>query len=640
MTTDQPTAAAPPSPDPDPAPSAAPDPAPSGEQTDPSPPGSFGSLLRRARPHWRALALSLVLSLLASVSGLVQPKFAQEILDRLAAGQSVGGPIAVLAVLLVGGALLTGAEAWIQQRTSERVVRQVRRDLVGRLIRLRVPELDRRPPGDLIARVTADSTLLKSAATEGLIMCVNGSLTFAGTLVMMATLHAGLLLATLLVLALVALVMTVVLPRIRRAVAREQSAVGAVGALLDRTLGATRTVKANGAEGRETRAAHEAVEDSYRAGLVGARYGAVVTMLGGASIQAAFLVVLGLGGMLVANGSLDASALIAFLLYVFFLSSPISSLVGGAGMLQQGLGAVGRIDQVEDMAVEDDIAPTPVAPASTPAPSAPALVAPAPDAAPYRAPGPPPAVEAAGVEFAYPGRSPVLRGVSFTVPGGTRTALVGLSGAGKTTLFSLLQRFYEPTAGSLRIGGEDIASLSRAEVRRRIAYVEQDAPALAGTLRDNLLYAAPGAGETEIAEVLRATRLDALLARLDRGLDTPVGARGVTLSGGERQRLAIARALLRRPQVLLLDEATAQLDARNEQALSALVAGLAPHCTVLLIAHRLSTVVEADQIVVLEHGTVRARGTHGQLMGDDGLYREFAASQLLAAEEGDPPRSL
>ncbi|MEL5960318.1 ABC transporter ATP-binding protein [Streptomyces sp. CLV115] len=574
-----------------------------------SPPGTFGSLLGHARPHWRALTLSLVLSLLAGVSGLVQPKFAQHILDRLATGGSVARPIAVLAALLVAGALLTGANAWLEQRTSERVVRHVRRDLVHRLIRLRVTEIDRRPPGDLIARVTSDSTLLKSAATQGLIMSVNGLLTFVGALVMMATLHLGLLAATILVLALVGVVMTVVLPRIRRAVAREQSAVGVVGSLLDRSLGATRTVKANGAESRETRAAQDAVEDAYHAGLISARYSAIVTMLGGASIQTAFLVVLGLGGMLVANGSMDASALIAFLLYVFFLASPIASLVGGAAMLQQGLGAVGRIDQVAVMPLEDDIDPA---------------------LADVTTSGPPPTVEVAGLEFAYAGRSPVLHGVSFTVPGGTQTALVGLSGAGKTTLFSLLQRFYEPNAGCLRIGGQDIASLPRAEVRRRIAYVEQDAPALAGTFRENLLYAAPDAPDEDIAEVLRVTRLDDLVARLDKGLDTPVGARGVTLSGGERQRLAIARALLRRPEVLLLDEATAQLDARNEQALSELVTGLARHCTVLLIAHRLSTVIEADQIVVLEHGRVRAVGTHHALMDDDELYRELAATQLLA----------
>ncbi|MCU1686082.1 MAG: putative transporter ATP-binding protein [Amycolatopsis sp.] len=572
--------------------------------------GSLGALLSYAKPHRGVLVGSLVLTLLASASGLVQPKFAQQILGSLATGQGVAGPIIWLSVLLVAGALLTGLNAWLQQRTSERVVRQVRRDLVFRLIRLRVPELDRRPPGDLIARVTSDSTLLKSAATEGLIMTVNGVLTFIGTIVMMATLDVALLGITMVVLLGVGVVMTVVLPRIKAAVARAQDSVGVIGAMLDRTLGATRTVKANGAEDRETVLAEEAVEEAYRAGLVGARYGAIITMVGGASIQAAFLVVLGVGGVFVANGTMAVSALIAFLLYIFFLALPISSLVTGASMLQQGLGAVGRIDEVSRMPIEDDVEVLTGALALAPAP----------------------AIELRDVEFAYAGREPALRGISLTIPGGTQTALVGLSGAGKTTLFSLLQRFYEPTAGSISIGGQDISTLSRAEVRRRIAYVEQDAPAMAGTIRGNLLYAAPEATDEQIAEVLRVTRLDGLVSRLELGLETPVGTRGVTLSGGERQRLAIARALLRRPQVLLLDEATAQLDARNEQALSEVVARTAEYCTVILIAHRLSTVIEADQIIVLEQGTVRAAGTHRSLVEDDDLYRELATTQLLTAQ--------
>nr|BBJ55712.1 hypothetical protein SAVMC3_83410 [Streptomyces avermitilis] len=345
----------------------------------------MSALIGYARPHWRVLLLSLVLTLLASVSGLVQPKFAQAILDRLDDGAGVVAPVALLAVFLVAGALLTGLNAWLQQRTSERVVRQVRRGLVHRLIRLRVAELDRRAPGDLIARVTSDSTLLKSAATEGLIMTVNGVLTFAGALFMMAALDARLLGVTLLVLTLVGVVITVILPRIKAAVARSQSSVGAVGAVLDRTLGAARTVKANGAEGRETLAAEDAVDEAYAAGLVGARYSALVTMVGGAAIQTAFLVVLGVGGTFVANRTMSVSELIAFLLYVFFLASPVSQLVGGAAQLQQGLGAVGRIQEAAGLPVEDDIDAPPAA--------APAHAA-------------PPAVELTGVEFAYPGRAP------------------------------------------------------------------------------------------------------------------------------------------------------------------------------------------------------------------------------------------
>ncbi|MFD8917654.1 ABC transporter ATP-binding protein [Streptomyces sp. NPDC059569] len=604
------TASAPPAP--------AETPRPPAQDQPPEPPATppLRVLLRYARPHRTVLLATLLLVLAASAAGLVQPLVAQHVLDGLSDGRGVLGPVLLLAALVVLGAGLTGLQSWWQQRTSERVVRQIRRDLVFRLIRLRVPELDRRPPGDLISRVTSDSALVQNAATEGLVMVSNGVLSILGAVVLMGVVHLGLLGVTAAVLIAVALMMVLVLPRIREAVARAQESVGAVGAALDRTLGAARTVKANGAEGRETERAGEAIEGAYRAGLAGARYVALVKVLSGVSIQAAFLAVLGVGGALVASGSLEASALIAFLLYVFYLASPVGSLVAGLSMLQQGLGAVGRIEQVKHMPVEDDVDD---------------LRDPREPLAAVAAPGAPP-VEFRDVRFSYPGRAPALRGISYTVPGGTQTALVGLSGAGKTTMFALLQRFHEPAAGQILIDGVDIATLPRSEVRRRIAYVEQESPVMAGTIGDNLRYAATGASDEDIAEVLRLTRLDTLIDRLPDGLRTEVGNRGVTLSGGERQRLAIARALLRRPEVLLLDEATAQLDASNERALRDAVDQAARRCTVILIAHRLSTVTGADQIVVLEHGLVRAAGTHAELVEADVLYRELASSQMLVSE--------
>ncbi|MFJ2669638.1 ABC transporter ATP-binding protein [Streptomyces sp. NPDC087525] len=604
------TASAPPAP--------AETPRPPAQAQPPEPPATppLRVLLRYARPHRTVLLATLLLVLAASAAGLVQPLVAQHVLDGLSDGRGVLGPVLLLAALVVLGAGLTGLQSWWQQRTSERVVRQIRRDLVFRLIRLRVPELDRRPPGDLISRVTSDSALVQNAATEGLVMVSNGVLSILGAVVLMGVVHLGLLGVTAAVLIAVALMMVLVLPRIREAVARAQESVGAVGAALDRTLGAARTVKANGAEGRETERAGEAIEGAYRAGLAGARYVALVKVLSGVSIQAAFLAVLGVGGALVASGSLEASALIAFLLYVFYLASPVGSLVAGLSMLQQGLGAVGRIEQVKHMPVEDDVDD---------------LRDPREPLAAVAAPGAPP-VEFRDVRFSYPGRAPALRGISYTVPGGTQTALVGLSGAGKTTMFALLQRFHDPAAGQILIDGVDIATLPRSEVRRRIAYVEQESPVMAGTIGDNLRYAATGASDEDIAEVLRLTRLDTLIDRLPDGLRTEVGNRGVTLSGGERQRLAIARALLRRPEVLLLDEATAQLDASNERALRDAVDQAARRCTVILIAHRLSTVTGADQIVVLEHGLVRAAGTHAELVEADVLYRELASSQMLVSE--------
>ncbi len=593
-------------------------------------------LMGYARPHRLVLFATLLLVLAASGAGLMQPLVAQQVLGSLSSGKDVVGPVVVLGALVVLGAGLTGLQSWWQQRTSERVVRRVRQDLVFRLIRLRIPELDRRPPGDLIARVTSDSTLLQNAATEGLVMIANGILSIAGAGVLMGVVHLGLLGVTVGVLLTVGLVMGGILPRIRKAVARAQESIGAVGSALDRTLGAARTVKANGAEDRETEVAGRAIDGAYQAGLVGARYVALVKILSGVSIQAAFLAVLGVGGALVAAGDMKTPELIAFLLYVFYLASPIGSLVAGLGMLQQGLGAVGRIEQIKRMAVEADVDEAPVE--HKPPRTVNSNGHPTPDAPPtmklkqISAHPAPPTIEFRDLRFSYPGRGAALKGISYTIPGGTQTALVGLSGAGKTTMFALLQRFYDPTAGQIIIDGVDIETMRRAEVRRRIAYVEQDSPVMAGTLEDNLKYSATNASNADIAEALRVTRLDSMIERLPDGLRTEVGNRGVTLSGGERQRLAIARALLRKPEVLLLDEATAQLDARNEHALRDAVDQAAQRCTVILIAHRLSTVTHADQIVVMEHGEVRALGSHEQLVKTDPLYRELAASQMLVGE--------
>ncbi|HEV3378697.1 MAG TPA: ATP-binding cassette domain-containing protein [Thermoleophilaceae bacterium] len=236
------------------------------------------------------------------------------------------------------------------------------------------------------------------------------------------------------------------------------------------------------------------------------------------------------------------------------------------------------------------------------------------------------------VSFGYrPDLPEVLHEVSFEVPARGVTGIVGPSGAGKTTLFALLERFYEPDAGTIRFQGRDLAAWPRAVLRAQIGYVEQEAPVLAGTLRDNLLYAAPEAGEDALEAVLREARLDELVARLPHGLDTQISARGTSLSGGERQRIAIARALLRRPALLLLDEAASQLDAVNEMALRDTVARAGETRAVLAIAHRLSTVVAARRIVVLEAGRVRATGSHAELVQSDALYAELAATQLTAA---------
>ncbi|MFJ3574136.1 ABC transporter ATP-binding protein [Streptomyces rubiginosohelvolus] len=566
------------------------------------------ALLSYARPHRGILLTVLALTLAGSAAGLAQPLVIQSVLAKLMTGEGLREDILLLTGLLVASIGLTWLQSWLSERTAERVVLQVRRGLIARLIRLRTAELDRTEPGGLTTRVTSDSTLVQHAATGGLIQLVDGSIHLLATIVLMGIVSLPLLGITSAVLVVVGIAMGVVMPRIKRVTTEAQTSVGEIGAALDRSLGAARTVKANGGEAKETERATEAATRAYRAGLKGARYHALIAVLAGLIVQASFLAVIGFGGALVAMGTLELAALIGFLLYLFNLGGPVLSLVGGTTALQQGLGALARIEEVRSMAAEDDVDGTP------PAPS-----------------GPPPAVTVDGLTFGYEGRAAVLDGTSFVAPAGKVTAIVGPSGSGKTTVFSLIQRFYDTEDGRILLDDTDIRSLGRAELRRRIAYVEQDSPMLAGTLRENLLYSAPDASDEAVADVLRRTLLDGFVAALPDGLDTAVGARGLALSGGERQRLAIARALLRRPQVLLLDEVTAHLDGLSETALRRTVEEAARDCTVLLIAHRLSTVTTADRLVLFENGRVSDHGRHEELLKRSALYQDLTATQLTAA---------
>jgi ABC-type multidrug transport system fused ATPase/permease subunit len=597
-------------------------------------PTAWSALLARVRPHRRTLVLSMALALFGAAGGLAQPLAAREVIDALAGDESLLRPLLVLGGLVALSAVIVAANFWLLERTAERIVLGTRRELATRLLRLRLSALDLQAPGDLVARATSDSTLLGSVSSTALVQLVMGAITLVASIVLMGVVDLVLLGVTLAVLVVVGGAVALVLPRIMRATERQQEAVGGLGAALERALGGLRTVKASGAEERETRAVTEAAQRAYERGMESAGYQAMVGTATGLIVQVAFLAVLGVGGARVASGDMDVGDLIAFLLYLFYLADPITAVSQGATQLQQGLAAVKRIDEVARLPVEEDGAAAP-APARIAAAAAPTAAAAARDGAAPREPDgaepPAPLVVFDRVSFGYRADgNEVLHEVSFEVPARGVTAIVGPSGAGKTTLFSLIERFYDPDAGEIRFHGRPLAGWPRAALRGQIGYVEQEAPVLAGTLRDNLLYAAPEAGEEALRAVLSEARLDELVARLPDGLDTEIAARGASLSGGERQRIAIARALLRRPALLLLDEAASQLDAVNEMALRDTVARAGESRAVLAIAHRLSTVVSARRIVVLEHGRVRATGTHAELVRDDSLYAALAATQFTA----------
>ncbi|MFJ6386945.1 ABC transporter ATP-binding protein [Streptomyces sp. NPDC091972] len=566
------------------------------------------ALYAYVRPYRWPVALGLLCALLGAAGGLLQPLATKALVDRLASGDTIAGILIALTVLVVLGTVVEAFGAYALERTAESVVLAARRTLVGRLLRLRIAEWERMPPGDLMSRVTSDTTLLRAVSTQAVVSGVTGAVAFVAAVVVMAFLDVVLLGVTLGVVVLVGGAVALVMPRIARATERAQEAVGELSVALERALGAFRTVKASGAEEREGARVQAAARRAWRHGVTSAKWESVAGSADELAVQTAFLAVLGVGGARVAAGEIPVSTLVAFLLYLFYLIEPVSRLVDAVSQYQEGAAAMSRIAQVERLATEPTARQK--------------------DACPTRGPA---SVRFEDVSFRYgPGLPLVHRQVSFEVPATGMTAFVGPSGVGKSTVFALVERFHEATRGRVLVDGKDVRHWSLAELRSAIGYVEQDAPVLAGTLRENLVFAAPGATDDDIRDVLARTGLDTLVERLPHGLDTPVGHRGSKLSGGERQRVAIARALLRRPRLLLLDEATSQLDAVNERALRDVIAEVARETTVLVVAHRLSTVTGADRIVVMDAGRVRAVGTHEQLVSQDRLYAHLAATQFLA----------
>ncbi|MFD4423160.1 ABC transporter ATP-binding protein [Agromyces sp. NPDC058484] len=605
------------------------------------PRATFAQLLPFIFEHRPVLIWVAVLSIIGAFTSLAQPLLVSQVISIVEAGEPLGWLVWALIALVVASGIISGYQHYLLQRTGEGVVLSSRKRLVAKLLRLPIAEFDTRRTGDLVSRVGSDTTMLRAVLTQGLVEAIGGTVTFIGALIAMLIIDPVLLGLTVLVVAIAITTVTLLSRHVREASHRAQEKVGDVAASVERAISAVRTIRASGATDREIRTVEGEAEGAWQAGVKVAKVSALIVPIAGIAMQVSFLVVLGVGGFRVASGALTVANLVAFILFLFMMILPLGQAFGAITSVNQALGALGRIQEILDLP-DEDAHDRELAPLALMVGEANAGVLP--DAA---------AIEFDDVHFAYAAtrqdsadpandspdehlpepsvaeRQPVLRGVSFEVPRGRRIALVGPSGAGKSTILALIERFYDPSVGAVRMGGLDLRSLDRAQLRSQIGYVEQDAPVLAGSLRDNLELGSPDASDAECEHVLRAVNLGDVLDRDPAGLDAAVGEDGIMLSGGERQRLAIARALLAAPPILLLDESTSSLDGLNERMMREAIDAVAAGRTLIVIAHRLSTVIDSDRIVVVDGGRVIGEGTHAELVASVPLYRDLAAHQLL-----------
>ena len=567
------------------------------------------------RPRLPLFALATLAGLVGSAARLGTPLATKHILDSVNGSAGIVTPIVILVALVLVGALAQWWQMVTLGKLSEGVVYDARRRMNLRFLYARLTPLQRSPVGELVTRVTSDSLLLRDAASSSIVGGVNGVVMLVGALVLMATLDSTLVLVTIGAVLVVAVLFGKLLPSIAYSQERAQAAVGELGAELDGNLRAIKSIKAASAEERVRTRLDEIAARSRDLNLRAVRRQATAITTSWTGVQVSILVILAVGAVRVGNGAMTVSTLVAFLLYAFQIGDPIGQLSTSLTGLQAGLAAARRIRHVDAMPVEAE-RPESIEQSSF-------------DRGGHTV-GDGSGMLMKGVHAAYPGGDPVLSGIDLRMPRRGHVALIGPSGAGKTTMLSLLLRFLEPDSGELRLGTTAYHEVPASNTRTHFAYVEQESPLIPGTLRENLRLINTEASDEEMRAVLEQLSLGRLLTDLPGGLDAEISA--TSLSGGQRQRVAVARALLARRPVLLLDEATAQVDALTENAIHDAIVEHARTGLVITIAHRLSTVVDADMIVVLQDGHLIAQGSHDELLDTSPLYRDLLSALRIPTD--------
>lgn len=566
----------------------------------------FISLILSTKIPKAALIVGLIASVITTLAGLVVPLLTKNLVDDFSMSSINALLIIAIGVAFIVQAVVNGLSIYLLTAVGQKIVARLRENMWIRLIRLPVHYFDKTSSGETVSRVVNDTSIVKELISEHFPQFVTGIISIIGAVTILLIMDWKM---TLIMLLSVPFTIAIMIPLGRKMtkISRGlQDETAVFTGNIQQTLGEARLMKSSNAEQNEQTKGLFGIDKLLGFGLKEARIVAFIAPLMYLVVMVVIVTIIGYGGMRVANGTMSTGSLVAFLLYLFQIIMPITSFAMFFTQLQKAKGATERIIDILEIPLEEgqeglemDITNK--------------------------------SVHVLDVSFSYSEDEPVLKQVSFVAQPGEMIAFAGPSGGGKTTMFGLLERFYEPTSGEIQIGGTPIKALSMQSWRSQIGYVSQESAMMAGTIRENLCY---GLNQQEIVpderlwKVAEMAYADQFIKTFSDGLETEIGERGVKLSGGQRQRIAIARSFLRDPKILMMDEATASLDSQSEgivqQALTRLMKGR----TTFVIAHRLSTIVHADKIVFIENGQVTGSGTHQELTQSHALYREFAEQQL------------
>ena len=572
--------------------------------------GALQGLLPFLAPYRKISAMALAALVLTAAVSLVLPLAVRRVIDGFNADnaalldQYFGAALLVAALLALG----TGLRYYLVTRLGERVVADIRRALFDRVMAMSPAFFERILTGEVLSRLTTDTTLILSVIGSSVSIALRNILILFGGLVLLMLTSAKLTGLVLLIVPAVVIPIVVMGRRLRRLSRENQDWIANSSGSASEALTSVQTVQAFTHEARTMAAFGDVTEKAFQSAQSRIRTRAVLTMIIIFLTFTGIVGVLWIGARDVRAGTMTPGELVQFLIYAVMVAGSVGALSEIWGELQRAAGATERL--VELLGTTDTVR-DPATPKPLPRPVRGEI-----------------AFE--DVHFNYPARPSVsaLAGVSLTVMPGETVALVGPSGAGKTTILQLLMRFYDPQSGAVRLDGVDLRDMARSDFRRAIAMVPQDPVIFAASARENIRFGRPDASDSEVEAAARAASAHGFLAALPEGYDTWLGERGVMLSGGQRQRVAIARAILRDAAVLLLDEATSALDAESERDVQAAVETLSKGRTTLVVAHRLATVKRADRIFVFDQGRIVATGSHDALVAEGGLYARLARLQF------------